>query len=133
MVPAPESRIRGFDQNGALICLQCESQTLREVVLEQRLNTDRRSFLTHAGLGGGVLALGPLAASIAASAPAAAAPMKGKFDFDTPYNRLGTDSVKWDMPVRVNHMSRIVAGMTTADMDFKCAPSIMAALRKRMQ
>ena len=98
-----------------------------------RKGHDRRSFLRNAGLGGGVLALGPLAASIAASAPAAAAPMSGKFDFDTPYNRIGTDSVKWDMPVRVNHMNRIIAGMTTADMDFKCAPSITAALKKRME
>ena len=94
---------------------------------------DRRSFLTGGGVGAGVLALGPLAANIAASAPAAAAPMKGKFDFDTPYSRIGTDSVKWDMPVRVDHMTQIIAGMATADMDFKCAPSIMAALRKRMQ
>jgi cystathionine beta-lyase len=103
--------------------------------LEQssRKGHDRRSFLRNAGLGGGVLALGPLAASIAASAPAVAAPMAGKFDFDTPYNRIGTDSVKWDMPVRVNHMNRIIAGMTTADMDFKCAPSITAALKKRME
>ena len=101
--------------------------------MERNLKTDRRSFLTNAGLGGGVLVLGPLAASLAASAPAAAAPMNGKYDFDTPYNRLGTDSVKWDMPVRVDHMSRIIAGMTTADMDFKCAPSITAALKKRMQ
>ena len=59
--------------------------------------------------------------------------MNGKFDFDTPYNRIGTDSVKWDMPVRVDHMNRIIAGMSIADMDFKCAPSITAALRKRMQ
>src|SRR6478609_2884454 len=115
--------------------LRGNHKTLREACLEQsmRKGHDRRSFLRHAGLGGGVLALGPLAASIAASAPAAAAPMAGKFDFDTPYNRIGTDSVKWDMPVRVNHMSRIIAGMTTADMDFKCAPAIMAALKKRME
>ena len=92
---------------------------------------DRRSFLANFGVGGGVLALGPLAASIATMPVEAATP--GKYDFDTPFNRLGTDSVKWDMPVRTDHMSRIIAGMTTADMDFRCAPSITAALKKRMQ
>ena len=79
-----------------------------------------------------MLARGPLLASTAAEA-AAAAPMAGKHDFDTPYNRLGTDSVHWDLPKRTEQMSKIIAGMGVADMDFRCAPSIMAGLRKRMQ
>jgi cystathionine beta-lyase len=103
--------------------------------VEQTENSgqDRRSFLARAG----VLALSPLAANIAANAKAAAAPAagqsaNGKFDFDTPLNRLGTDSVHWDMPVRDEKMSKIVAGMGVADMDFRCAPSITAALQKRV-
>jgi cystathionine beta-lyase len=101
--------------------------------LEETLKAgpNRRSFLANAGRGAGVLALGPLAASIASGAQAAA-PTSGKFDFDTPYNRLGTDSVHWDMELRTEHMSRIVAGMGVADMDYRCAPSIMAGLKKRM-
>ena len=91
--------------------------------------TDRRSFLSRAG----VFALSPLAANIAASAPAAAAASNGKFDFDTPLNRLGTDSVHWDEPMRDEKMSKIVAGMGVADMDFRCAPAIMAGLAKRMR
>jgi cystathionine beta-lyase len=103
--------------------------------LEQNLKTvhDRRSFLRNAGLSGGVLALGPLAASIAASSEASAASSGGKYDFDTPYNRVGTDCVKWDEPLRDEHMSHIVAGMGIADMDFRAAPSITAALKKRME
>jgi len=85
------------------------------------------------GLSGGVLALAPLAATIAAGGAVEAAAPGSKYDFDTPFSRVGTDSVKWDEPVRVDHMSRIIAGMTTADMDFRCAPSITAALKKRMQ
>jgi cystathionine beta-lyase len=100
--------------------------------MEQDHNSghDRRSFLTRAG----VFAMAPLAANIAASAPAAAqAKMAGgKFDFDTPLNRLGTDSVHWDMPVRDEKMSKIVAGMGVADMDFRCAPAITEALQKRV-
>lgn len=79
-----------------------------------------------------MLALGPLAASLAAGSPAAAASAGGKYDFDTPYNRIGTDSVKWDEPLRDEHMSHIVAGMGIADMDFECAPMITAALQKRL-
>ena len=98
--------------------------------MEQNLNTghDRRSFLTRAG----VLALAPLAASVAASADAAAAPAAGKYDFDTPLNRIGTDSVHWDMPIRDEHMTKIIAGMGVADMDYRCAPVITEALQKRV-
>ena len=46
-----------------------------------------------------------------------AAAANGKFDFDTPYNRLGTDSTKWDAAVRTNQMENgIIAGMGIADM-----------------
>ena len=83
-------------------------------------------------MGTSVLALGPLLASVATEAAAAASP-GGKFDFDTPLNRLGTDSDHWDLPMREEHMTRIVAGMGVADMDFRCAPAILAAIARRMQ
>ena len=91
---------------------------------------DRRSFLRNSGLGTSVLALGPLLAGVEAEAATAPA---GSFDFNTPFNRLGTDSVHWDQPVRDEKMSKIVAGMGVADMDFRCAPVIMAGLAKRMR
>jgi cysteine-S-conjugate beta-lyase len=91
----------------------------------------RRSFLGRAGLGGGVLALGPLAASIAAEAAPAAT--NGAFDFDTPYNRIGTGSYKWDGALIDEGMSHIVAGMGISDMDFQCAPVVTAALAKRIR
>ena len=90
---------------------------------------DRRTFLTGAGLGAGVLALGPLAASLAASEPAAAA---GNFDFDTPLSRLGYDDEKWDGAIRREGVDHLVAGMSISDMDFRCAPAITAALAKRV-
>jgi cystathionine beta-lyase len=97
-----------------------------------KIGTDRRSFLTGAGRGASVLALGPLLASVSSGAAQAAAPMSGKFDFDTPYNRIGTDCVKWDQPLRDEKMPKIIAGMGIADMDFECAPVITAALQKRI-
>ena len=93
---------------------------------------NRRTFIAGgAATGASVLALSPLLATIGASSAATAA--TGGFDFDTPYNRIGTGCVKWDGAIAAEHMSHIVAGMGIADMDFKCAPAIMAALRKRME
>ena len=93
----------------------------------------RRSFLRKAGLSGGVLALGPLAASLAREAQAAPPPVAGQYDFDTPYNRIGSDSWKWDAALRDERMGHIVAGMGISDMDLRCAPMITAALGKRIR
>ncbi|MGE0816642.1 MAG: MalY/PatB family protein [Vicinamibacterales bacterium] len=97
--------------------------------MEQHLTGahDRRAFLSRAG----VLAMAPLAARVAAEGAQASAPT-GRFDFDTPLDRIGTDSVKWDMPIRQYDMRKIVAGLGVADMDFRCAPAITDALQKRV-
>src|SRR5579864_3623175 len=98
---------------------------------------NRRSFLRNAGLTAFVGAVGS-GTSLSANAAAAAlgyapADANGKFDFDTPYNRLGTDSVKWDQALRQDEMGTIVAGMGIADMDFPCAPVITKALQERIK
>ena len=69
----------------------------------------------------------------AAAAVDATGTPDGKYDFDTPYNRVGSDSIKWDAPMRTFHMDRINAGMGIADMDFRCAPAITKALQERIQ
>ena len=56
----------------------------------------------------------------------------GTFDFDTPYNRIGTDSTKWDRQIALYGKGSIVAGMGVADMDFKVAPAITKALSDRV-
>ncbi|MES2294376.1 MAG: aminotransferase class I/II-fold pyridoxal phosphate-dependent enzyme [Pseudomonadota bacterium] len=94
---------------------------------------NRRSFLAGAGVGAGVFALGPLAASVAAGSEAQAASESGNYAFDKPYNRIGFDDVKWDGAMRTEHVNHLVAGLGVADMDFECAPSITAALAKRIQ
>ncbi len=93
-----------------------------------QIGHDRRAFFKRAG----VLAMAPLAARIAAGAGAEAATTPGTFDFDTPLNRIGTDSVKWDMPIRQYSMPNIIAGLGVADMDYRCAPVITEALQKRV-
>ena len=98
-----------------------------------KTGTDRRSFLMGGARSASVLALGPLLAGVGAGAARAAAPMAGgKYDFDTPYNRIGTDCVKWDQAIRDEHMPKIIAGMGIADMDFECVPAVTEALQKRV-
>lgn len=49
------------------------------------------------------------------------------FDFDTPIQRAGTDSQKWQ-----KYAGRDILPMWVADMDFKCAPPILAAIHERV-
>jgi cystathionine beta-lyase len=50
-----------------------------------------------------------------------------KFAFDTPIERSGTASVKWD-----KYGNRDIIPMWVADMDFACAPAIVDALHRRI-
>ncbi len=52
---------------------------------------------------------------------------KPLFDFDTPIDRSGTASVKWN-----KYSGRDIIPMWVADMDFACAPAIVEALRQRI-
>jgi len=49
------------------------------------------------------------------------------FDFDTPIDRRTTSSTKWN-----RYNDRDVIPMWVADMDFRCAPPIVKALRARV-
>lgn len=50
------------------------------------------------------------------------------FDFDTIINRRGTNSYKWDIVKEED-----VIPLWVADMDFKAAPAILEALKKRVE
>lgn len=52
---------------------------------------------------------------------------KLKFDFDTPIDRRGTASIKWD-----KYKGRDVIPLWVADMDFACAPAVVEALHRRI-
>lgn len=92
----------------------------------------RRTFLKRAGLS--ALA----GAAVGATAGPAAAdlglePPDGPYDFDTVYNRVGTESVKWDRQIRLYGRDHIAVGMGIADMDFRAAPCITRALAERLK
>ena len=95
----------------------------------QRLGLNRRAFLRSAPITALLGAVGT-GSSRAADAPGTAA---GKYDFDTPYDRVGTDCVKWDQQIRLFGRENIAVAMGIADMDFRCAPVITKALTERMQ
>ena len=51
-----------------------------------------------------------------------------RYDFDEPVSRRGTDSFKWDSAANGD-----VLPMWVADMDFRTAPAIVEALRRRVE
>jgi len=94
--------------------------------MSQNFGLNRRTFLRNAGFTA-------LAGAVATEAGAMAGAPPTKYDFDTPYNRVGTDSVKWDQQIRTFGKDNIAVGMGIADMDFKTAPSITQALTERIK
>jgi len=50
------------------------------------------------------------------------------FDFDTPVERRGTGSIKWD-----RYTGRDVIPLWVADMEFRTAPAVITALRRRVE
>jgi cystathionine beta-lyase len=96
---------------------------------------NRRTFLRNAGLtalaGAAAGARHPLTA--AESVTESQAPASGRFDFETVYNRFGTDSTKFDQQIRVYGKDSVQVGMGIADIDFKAAPSITRAINDRVK
>ena len=84
---------------------------------------DRRAFLRSAGMTA-------LAGAVAAGA--AVQPEHPRFDFDTIYNRIGTDCNRWDRQIAIYGRDKIEVPMGTADQDFRIAPVITRALRDRI-
>lgn len=95
---------------------------------------NRRAFIKSAGftaLAGatGVIATGPTQVVAASSSRMAG----GKFDFDTPYNRVGTNCSRWDSPPKNYPSGNFRFGMGVATMDFEAAPCITEALEERVK
>src|SRR5688500_19076582 len=96
---------------------------------------NRRAFLRNAGL----TALAGAAAGTSTPLDAADAitalqsPANGKFDFDTVYNRFGSDSTKFDQQIRVYGKDSVEVGMGIADIDFRAAPAITSAINERVK
>ena len=94
---------------------------------------DRRAFLRSTGL---TAVAGAVGATVpvprAAEAGSAVRQQDGRYDFDTIYDRIGTNSSKWDAQIARYGRDKIEVGMGTADQDFRIAPAISRALRERV-
>jgi cystathionine beta-lyase len=101
--------------------------------MSQHDGLNRRSFLRNIGMTAVAAGAVGKGGSVLSAAELMAEPADGKYDFDTPYNRFGTDSTKYDSPNRTYGAGSVTVGMGIADMDFRAAPSITKALMERMQ
>ncbi|MDC1503320.1 aminotransferase class I/II-fold pyridoxal phosphate-dependent enzyme, partial [Gammaproteobacteria bacterium] len=100
----------------------------------------RRAFLRNASvaaLAGGTAATTLLSESHAQGATGemarALAHTGVKFDFDTPYNRVGSSCSRWDGAARGYPEGVFKYGMGVASQDFECAPCITEALEERIK
>ena len=97
---------------------------------------NRRSFLKSAGLtavlAGSGTSVDHLELTEDSKDIRKAGQQQVKYDFDEIYDRVGTDSVKWDR-AGARHSSGLDVGMGIADMDFKAAPCIGEALADRCE
>jgi len=94
---------------------------------------DRRAFLKSAGM---AALAGTACSGTSAQTPARGAVARledSRFDFDTIYDRIGTDCSKWDAQIAKYGRGNIAVPMGTADQDFKIAPVITRALRERIE
>ena len=102
--------------------------------MSERTELDRRAFLRSAGTAALAGALGTTPAGAAAPVLGSAVQPDGaRYDFDTVYSRIGTDSSKWDRQIARYGRDQIQVGMGTADQDFRSAPAITRALRARVE
>ena len=90
----------------------------------------RRAFLKNAGLTALAGAVGA-GSSIEHAAAAVLEPANGKYDFDTVFDRVGSECVKWDQQIKKYGKENIQVGMGIADMDFRAAPCITRAIQER--
>jgi cystathionine beta-lyase len=99
--------------------------------MSQHGRPNRRAFLKSTGLTALAGAIGT-ATPVSVQAVGAAQPSGAPYDFDTIYNRIGTDSSKWDAQIAKYGREHVEVGMGTADQDFRIAPAITRALRSRI-
>ena len=93
---------------------------------------DRRAFLRNAGTTALLGAVGARTALATEVGGLDFAPLSDEYDFDTVYDRVGSESIKWDRAIGL-YGPDLQVGMGIADMDFQAAPCITRALAERCE
>ncbi len=88
---------------------------------------NRRAFLKNAGIISLASAVGASSSLAAETAGATLEQEDSSTDFDAVYNRIGSNSSKWDRQI-ARWGSDLEVPMGVADMDFKTAPAVTKAL-----
>lgn len=104
------------------------------MIKPQRIN--RRAFLKRASLTAVAGATGTAANLSSAQAGGDTHTPRladGSYDFDTPYNRRGSNCSRWDLPPLEFPDGEFKYGMGVASMDFECPPCITEALQERIK
>ena len=95
---------------------------------------DRRTFIRNAGLTALAGATGTVVPAAVAATPGSPSHMAGgKYDFDTPYSRIGTNCSRWDSPAKDYPPGQFKFGMGVASMDFPTPACITDAIAERCQ
>ena len=99
--------------------------------MSQQAGLNRRWFLKNAGLGALAAGAASAGAPLSAATPTPSAEQmfapgaNGKYDFDTPYSRFGTNSVKYDQQIRVFGPNSVEVGMAAlARIGLSISPNI---------
>jgi len=100
--------------------------------MSQNLWLNRRTFIRNAGMTAlvGAASSGSSLASPMTNLPSGQAGST-TYDFDTVYDRVGSNSIKWDAAIARYGRENIDVGMGIADMDFQAPPCITQALAER--
>ncbi len=100
--------------------------------MNDKTKLDRRFFMKTAGaaaLFGSALGTVPAMAKGMGQSIS----MSTTINFDEGYNRVGTNSIKFDLIKMFNPGKTLDVGMGIADMDFKTLPQVTDALKKRLE
>ena len=101
--------------------------------MQQENGLNRRAFLKNAGMTAVLGAVGTRTAfAEEIGFVESAASGRQVYDFDEVYNRVDTDSIKWDSAI-ATYGEEIEVGMGIADMDFQAPQCITKALAERCE
>lgn len=104
--------------------------------MSKNVDLNRRDFLRNAGIAAVVAGSGTPLVDLKPTGgrigTANGRPQQVTYDFDEVYNRVGTNTVKWDNAAE-RHSGGLDVGMGIADLDFKAPPCIREALEERLE
>ncbi|MDG1437728.1 MAG: aminotransferase class I/II-fold pyridoxal phosphate-dependent enzyme [Emcibacteraceae bacterium] len=101
--------------------------------MKSETNLNRRFFMQGTGAAALLGSVSFGTSSSFAAGMGQSSSMSAGVDFDAGFNRVGTNSIKFDYIKMINPGKELDVGMGIADMDFKTLPQVTAALKERLE